>query len=376
MLTIKNTYTSSRLVALLVITMLGIFSVVPVVRADDPLEAAIMEPYSHVLIEGTEPDTFGDADGTYSTTVNFNYDDDDGLAELATISITTGSDCHIWKVGPGGGDQGTTYSVEANPDGANPIVVIVVDDSEYEGDHSCLVTGTLDSLDPDTDGFVESISVTIKDNDPAPSSPSTPTTTSSSSPSSGSTDTSSPDVHKPVFGSLYLNNVEVTDSQAIFTFGDKTPLTISGTTVANGILKLHFSDSMPEPTVKADSNGEWSFNPAKLELGDYELRGEVTDPSTGQTSNRALLASFTLIEGSSPVVKPPTPPEPKNGSKENLVNSALSGKSFTIWAIILILILLAGAGVWFYRKHSGNRSKKSKSKTKSKYSFARLFRKK
>lgn len=113
-------------------------------------------------------------------------------------------------------------------------------------------------------------------------------------------------------------------------------LTLKGTTVANGIVKLFIFSDPKEATVTADAAGNWTYAISGLEPGDHHVEAEVTDPSTNKTSARATLANFAVTE--KPVVLVAAPVK----KQSNYLPWLIAGGA---------VVLAAGAGVtWWLLK--------------------------
>lgn len=145
----------------------------------------------------------------------------------------------------------------------------------------------------------------------------------------------SPDA--PTTSAIEANGTAVAATDTI-TIKTNEGLTLKGTTVANGVVKLYIFSTPREVTTTADAQGNWSYAVFDLEAGSHHVEAEVTDPTTGKTSARATLASFTVEE---PATLPPTLQQAKPKGN-NLV-----------WLLIAVaVVLLAGgfAGWWLWKR--------------------------
>jgi Big-like domain-containing protein len=125
----------------------------------------------------------------------------------------------------------------------------------------------------------------------------------------------------------------VTDTQHIV-LADKQPLTLTGTTVPNGVVKLYIFSTPREATVTADSKGAWSYTVSGLEAGSHHVEAAVTDPATNQTSSRATLAAFTI--------KAPV----KTTAATRPAKKSRTGLWLSLGAAAAVIII-AGAVVWW-----------------------------
>lgn len=137
----------------------------------------------------------------------------------------------------------------------------------------------------------------------------------------------------PTASAIKADDQAVTDTQKITVQSDKV-LTIGGTTVANGVVKLFIFSDPKEATVAADAQGNWTYDISGLESGSHHVEAEVTDPATNLTSQRATLASFTVTEP--PVALVPTTPS----KKQNFLPYIIAGAVLITAGIV--------AGIWWY----------------------------
>lgn len=99
-----------------------------------------------------------------------------------------------------------------------------------------------------------------------------------------------------------LENIKVGDTEVAAekvseqTFTKEEKKIFSGKTIPNGLVKLYFHSEPFEDTVRADSNGIWSYELNKdLGEGEHSLQIAVTDTTTNLTSEKTQPVKFVLI---------------------------------------------------------------------------------
>jgi hypothetical protein len=185
--------------------------------------------------------------------------------------------------------------------------------------------------DPSADKDNPSVTVTFK----APVAKTTPKTTTVAEPTPP---------EAPKASSVEIAGKAADPTKTFIVVADKL-LTLKGTTVASGSVKLYIFSTPTEATVTADTQGNWTYDIKNLEPGSHHVEAEVTDPITKKTSARATLATFTVAKSAA-------------GSK-----TIASAKS-SLYSLPLIIggaaiLILAIAGVWWLRRRSSRSNKPS-----------------
>lgn len=146
----------------------------------------------------------------------------------------------------------------------------------------------------------------------------------------------------PKVATVTVDNQPVEQNKAISLSSDQ-PLTLTGTTVANGIVKLYIFSTLREVSVTADSTGKWEYRIEGLEPGAHHVEAEVTDPATNKTSSRATLAEFTVVEPVAQIATTSTPVKP--AKKFPLV---------PVFAAVGLIVVGATGALWWFvlrKKH-------------------------
>jgi hypothetical protein len=122
------------------------------------------------------------------------------------------------------------------------------------------------------------------------------------------------------------------------------PVSLSGKTVANGVITVYVFSEPKKYTVTADKDGNWSYVVSGLEPGDHHVEAEVTDPASGKTSSRAQVLAFKIIKKTSPsaVAAPSAKVAAKSHNK-----LALAGEALGAACVLLALVL---AYLWKFRR--------------------------
>ena len=252
------------------------------------------------------------------------------------------------------------------------IHVYPVYNPEYTGTRTCTVTFTHDAA---TNGNAEvmslyggkaiaSYNLNILDTQPAPAptpTASTPSSTSQNSTSSSApaSETTKPNTPTTKFVDSEGNELKPAEGEKI-TFKDKEPIVLSGTTVPNGEVKLYIFSEPQEAAVTADEEGNGSYTIASIEPGDHRVEIEVTDPATGETSERAEVLTFSVAQAEGT-------DEFTTANNDEALTEREESNSLLI-TIVIVMILLAvssGAGYWFWRKKHNNKDYETISSTNS-----------
>ncbi|HET7060117.1 MAG TPA: hypothetical protein VFH99_02265 [Candidatus Saccharimonadales bacterium] len=103
------------------------------------------------------------------------------------------------------------------------------------------------------------------------------------------------------------------------------PLTLSGKTVANGIVTLYIHSKERTVTTKADKDGIWKYTISQLPVGSHSIEAQVMDPKTKQQSAKTSLLNFAIKPSKSAATTKPI----KN--------------NFSPWSMIIFPAILAAA---------------------------------
>lgn len=135
---------------------------------------------------------------------------------------------------------------------------------------------------------------------------------------------------------IKLNNQAVTTATTPTIQAGKG-ITLSGTTIPNGVVTLYIFSTPRQVTTTADAQGNWSYEVTSLESGSHHVEAVVTDPATKLTSDRVTLATFS-------VARPATVATTKTVDK----------KATPLWVWIVAGIgvagAVAGAVFWWLRR--------------------------
>lgn len=254
----------------------------------------------------------------------------------STFVVTTSTQCFLSHNAKGGSIYGQRLEEPSSSflSGMSNIYVAVagVDDEKYEGTHSCKVTGKLESPDASINGASTSKTITLLDNEPKPEpepeTKKTPAPTTTSKPVTTSTETSDsqePEKPQPPATKLVDNEgkeLAPSEGEDKVTFKAKQSIVITGSTIPGGIVKLYIFSEPQEAEVTADAEGNWSYTIESIEPGDHRVEVEVTDPESGQTSDREQVLAFAVedeVEQTTVAPLTNTPAEAEGGSGTNVI---------------------------------------------------------
>jgi hypothetical protein len=122
------------------------------------------------------------------------------------------------------------------------------------------------------------------------------------------------------------------------------PVSLSGETVANGVITVYVFSEPKKYTVTADKDGNWSYIVSGLEPGEHHVEAEVTDPATGKTSLRAQVLAFKIIKTVSPTVAAAQKTNVNSHNKLAVASEALGA------ACALVGLVLAY--LWKFRRNT------------------------
>lgn len=275
-----------------------------------------------------------------------------------TFTANVSGTCKLLE-GTKGGLLGTSVSRQITINGGQYgtygfVEVYSPDTSTYEGTRSCIVSfSKTSSNDADFNNLsIASKTVTVIDDETAPApSPTTsptpqPTNTAPSTQSTPSADDPiKPEVPQTKLTDPEGNELKPQEGEEKITFQDKEPIVLSGTTVPNGEVKLYIFSDPQEATVTADETGAWTYTIENIEPGDHRVEVEVTDPETGETSERKEVLAFAVAQADESS-------DEEEALLADLVTKENSDSSILILLIVSIVVL-AGAGggaFWWIRR--------------------------
>ncbi|HIA92115.1 TPA: carboxypeptidase regulatory-like domain-containing protein [Candidatus Saccharibacteria bacterium] len=192
---------------------------------------------------------------------------------------------------------------------------------------------------------------TTPDNKTSSASSSTTSATDTSADTAQETNTqededSSGDEKETVFESVKLNDEEhdTTVADAKPKFAKDQPVKISGQADPNTTIKLYIFSEPQEATVQTDEEGYWEYTITNLEPGDHHVEVAVVDTETGQESEPAVVAQFSVDENTVVEEDGAQQVDTQNSSDDGLNKALIIGSS---------VIGLAGMGyiAWYWWHH-------------------------
>ena len=240
--------------------------------------------------------------------------------------------------------------------------VYVPDTSSYEGTRTCTVSFTVNSdAEPAFNSVsVPSLTLSIIDDEPAPtpSSTSSPTanpvqstnpTTQTSNAVPEQTTNTKPDIPVALLVDSDGNELVPEAEGEKVEFESGKPIILSGTTVPNGEVKLYIFSEPKEATVIANEEGVWTYTIQDLESGDHRVEVEVTDPATGETSDRTEVLAFTVAQAEVEPTEETT--VAITTTNDELEEDDDSSPIVLILALTVLLLCLGAVGfLWWRRK--------------------------
>jgi hypothetical protein len=142
-------------------------------------------------------------------------------------------------------------------------------------------------------------------------------------------------------------NGEKFDTAKPVTIDVSKSITISGYTIANGVVNLTIHSVVRNEIARANAAGFWSYDISGLEPGNHTIDATVTDLSTHLTSPSTTLLKFAVTEQSANKVSA----QPKLQPAATVKNHA----NKTVQAILLLIVILSAAVAaiyWFKKMHS------------------------
>lgn len=339
-------------------------SVTATVTDDDAIPAYLISKVSgSSLNEGaaTDKDT---------NNVTYSIKTSDPASFIPKVTAAGDQDCNIGfdSSGKGGGGFtiGSTQDLYPYSNSATIFSIHPVDDTDAEGVHSCTVSFSVTSSDPEYALSIPSITVSINDDEPTPSAPVAEEPAQQPVEVSNSPGTAEPNQQDEEKNDV---QVELPDGITSIEFNDKAgddfassqlqegeAISISGVATPNALVKLYIYSEVREAEVTADSNGAWSYTVEGLEAGDHRIEAEVTDPVSGQTSERTQVIAFEIAQISSDAGEQVESREITKVAASSEESSEESS-SLMLAALLITLAVVVGLAVWwFVRKRRNNQA--------------------
>ncbi len=131
------------------------------------------------------------------------------------------------------------------------------------------------------------------------------------------------------------------------TIKDNESLVVSGKTVPNGVITIYVFSEPKKYTTTADKDGNWTYKVSGLPPGDHHIEAEATDPTTGKTSSRTQVLSFSVEKfvetvAAASLSSKQQPSVPESGSMFALFGMMTGG--------ILLVMALAVIYVWKFQR--------------------------
>jgi hypothetical protein len=140
-------------------------------------------------------------------------------------------------------------------------------------------------------------------------------------------------------------NSDKIDTSKPVSISESQPITLSGFTVANGVVNLTIHSVVRNEIARANSSGFWSFTIADLEAGAHAVDATVTDPATHLTSPSATLLKFTIKNGA------PIPASAQIVTPIQKTQKKSSTSLFLIIFAVLVVLAAIAAALWFRNFH-------------------------
>jgi hypothetical protein len=123
------------------------------------------------------------------------------------------------------------------------------------------------------------------------------------------------------------------------------PITISGYTIANGVINLTIHSTVRTEMARANSQGFWSFTIENLEPGSHTVEASVTDLATRLTSENTTLFKFAVTGVGSNIAT-----SQKSSVAANTPIKGGKNSTPIIVGLVFIVLLTTAAGFWFIKK--------------------------
>lgn len=186
---------------------------------------------------------------------------------------------------------------------------------------------------------------------PAP----TPTPTPTPTPAPAPVVTPKIEETKPVapeVSEVAVNRTSPTSTKPLaYALGEK--ITFSGKTTPNAKVHLYIHSNPREAEVTADTTGNWSYSISDLEAGDHSVYTVATDTATGLSSEKQLLANFSVAKAQD------TSTAPQGASGTSKSKGAPAWLLPVIVGGVVVLTLTAGAGYFIYRNVAKRKAQKT-----------------
>jgi hypothetical protein len=147
-----------------------------------------------------------------------------------------------------------------------------------------------------------------------------------------------------------INNDKIDTSKPV-SVDVSQPITISGYTIASGVVNLTIHSLVRNEIARANDNGFWTFTITNLEKGDHTVDATVTNPITHQTSPSATLLKFKITGDSSAAAVVNTSAVSIAPPKKSNLNIGL-----LVVPAVFLLAVAVGVIIWLRKKHA-NKSK-------------------
>jgi hypothetical protein len=147
-----------------------------------------------------------------------------------------------------------------------------------------------------------------------------------------------------------INNDKIDTSKPV-SVDVSQPITISGYTIASGVVNLTIHSLVRNEIARANDNGFWTFTITNLEKGDHTVDATVTNPITHQTSPSATLLKFKITGDSSVTAGVNTSAVSIAPPKKSNLNIGL-----LVVPAVFLLAVAVGVIIWLRKKHA-NKSK-------------------
>ncbi|MDX1765524.1 MAG: hypothetical protein R3313_01075 [Candidatus Saccharimonadales bacterium] len=320
-------------------------------------------------------DTNGKSVVASNTPISFNISGTvnvtESLSSAFTIDITTNANCGFKPQGLGGPEfkylSSRGFPSTAATTGID-VEVWPLYDSSYTGSRTCTISFSHNAASSSNSEVVTeygsatigSKSVTIVDAQSAPSDDdSSSNDDSSNSSNNSSSDGETNDDNKapkaPVAKLLDGEGNEIVPEEGtVPAFEAGQGVTISGTTIPLGEITLFIYSEPQEAEVTADKDGNWSYTIEGLEAGEHRVEAEVTDPETGETSDREQVLAFQVVEAL------------ESTAQTQTISADIADEnndSTPIWIFGLPVVIVVGAGItwWWIKKRSSQKPENSES---------------